>query len=100
MFSTNSDLAISRQIRIYLFIFLTTRQGLPTATTLEGMSFVTTEPAPMTVPSPIVTPGNTTTFAPIQQPLPMVMGLVYVRQRYSPLSESQFGVRRSDNSTG
>ena len=29
-------------------IFLITRQGLPTATTSSGISFVTTEPAPIT----------------------------------------------------
>ena len=33
-----------------------TLQGLPTATTLSGMSFVTTLPAPITVFLPIVTP--------------------------------------------
>ena len=35
-----------------------TRQGLPTATTPAGMSLVTTDPAPMTLLSPMVTPGR------------------------------------------
>ena len=37
-----------------------TRQGLPTATTLAGMSFVTTLPAPITEFLPIRTPGAIT----------------------------------------
>src|SRR2546422_1439639 len=37
---------------------LITRQGLPTATRLAGMSRTTTLPAPMTLLSPIVTPGQ------------------------------------------
>ena len=41
-----------------------TRHGLPTATTLAGTSFVTTLPAPITVLSPMVTPGRTITPAP------------------------------------
>ncbi len=40
-----------------------TRHGLPKAMTPAGMSRVTTLPAPMTVPSPIVTPCMTTQFA-------------------------------------
>ena len=51
-----------------------TRQGLPTATTPEGISRVTTLPAPITVLSPIVTPGSTVTPAPIQTLLPTVIG--------------------------
>lgn len=38
------------------------------------MLFVTTRPAPITQLSPIVTPGQTTTFAPNHQSLPMVTG--------------------------
>ena len=41
------------------FISLITRQGLPTAIVHAGMSFVTTEPAPIIAPSPMVTPGIT-----------------------------------------
>ena len=54
-----------------------TRHGLPTATTLAGMSFVTTLPAPITVFSPMVTPGTTITPAPSQQLRPMRMGRLY-----------------------
>jgi hypothetical protein len=36
-----------------------TRQGLPTATTLDGKSRVTPLPAPTTVLAPMVTPGQT-----------------------------------------
>ena len=41
-----------------------TRQGLPAAKERGGMSLVTTLTAPITEPSPIVTPGQTTTLAP------------------------------------
>ena len=36
---------------------LMTRAGLPTATARAGTDVVTTLPAPITAPSPIVTPG-------------------------------------------
>ena len=52
-----------------------TRQGLPTATTPAGISLVTTDPAPMTLLSPMVTPGQMTTLPPIQTLLPMRTGL-------------------------
>ena len=55
-------------------IFLITLQGLPTATTLDGMSLVTTEPAPMVTLSPIVTPGSMVTLPPIQTLFPIVTG--------------------------
>ena len=48
--------------------------GLPKATTFGGISFVTTDPAPMTDLFPIVTPGRIVTFPPIQTSEPMVMG--------------------------
>ena len=51
-----------------------TRQGTPAASELGGRSRVTTLPAPTTQPSPIVTPPQTTTFAPSQTSLPMVTG--------------------------
>ena len=38
------------------------------------MSLVTTLPAPITVLSPIVTPGSTVTFPPIHTLLPTVIG--------------------------
>ena len=53
----------------------TTLQGLPTATTPEGMSFTTTLPAPMTVLEPMVTPGRMVTSPPSQTLSPSVMGL-------------------------
>ena len=52
-------------------ISLITLQGLPTATTLSGISLVTILPAPITTFSPIVTPGTITTPAPIQALFPM-----------------------------
>lgn len=39
-----------------------TLQGLPAANTPEGMSCVTTLPAPITVLLPIVTPGKIVTW--------------------------------------
>ena len=49
-------------------------QGTPAAKWLAGMSRVTTLPAPMTQLSPMVTPGQTVTFAPNQQLLPILTG--------------------------
>lgn len=51
-----------------------TRHGLPAASELSGISFVTTLPAPITEPLPIDTPGSIITPPPIQQPLPIVIG--------------------------
>src|SRR5690625_6941705 len=51
-----------------------TLHGLPAAKLLLGISFTTTLPAPITQLSPIVTPGQTTTFAPSQQSLPTLTG--------------------------
>ena len=53
--------------------------GLPTATTLEGMSWTTTLPAPITDPLPMVTPGSTVTLPPIHTLSPTVMGLANSR---------------------
>ena len=50
------------------------RQGTPAATTPAGMSWVTTLPAPMTEPLPMVTPPQTTALAPIQTFSSSVMG--------------------------
>ena len=44
-----------------------TLQGTPAAKELAGISLVTTLPAPITHPSPMVTPGQTVTDAPNQQ---------------------------------
>lgn len=38
--------------------------GLPPTTAQSGTSFVTTEPAPTTTPSPMVMPGTIVTLAP------------------------------------
>ena len=57
----------------YSSTFLMIRAGFPAATQLAGMSFVTTEPAPMTTLSPMVTPGRMQAFPPIQTFSPMVM---------------------------
>ena len=54
---------------------LITLAGTPAANESEGISLVTTLPAPITQLSPIVTPGHTTTLAPNQQSFPMVTGL-------------------------
>ncbi len=56
-------------------IFLTTLQGMPTATTLSGIDLVTTLPAPITVLSPMFTPASIVEPAPIQTLLPIVIGL-------------------------
>ena len=51
-----------------------TLQGFPTATTLSGISLVTTEPAPMVTLLPMVTPGSMVTLPPIHTLSPMVTG--------------------------
>ena len=62
-----------------------TLQGLPAATELAGISRVTTLPAPMTLFSPMVTPGQMTLLAPIQQLSPMVTWAQYIYPRRSGL---------------
>jgi len=54
-----------------------TRAGTPKATTSAGKSRVTTEPAPTTVLSPMVTPGHTITPAATQTLSPSAMGCAY-----------------------
>ena len=44
------------------------RAGFPAAITNPGILLLTTDPAPITVFSPIVTPGRSIVPAPIQQP--------------------------------
>src|SRR5688572_13567742 len=56
-------------------IRLITLQGLPAAKTASGMSRVTTLPAPMTVRSPMATPGQMMAAPPTQTSEPMLMGL-------------------------
>ena len=53
---------------------LTTLAGIPATKLLGGTSFVTTAPAAITEPSPIVTPGVTTTLPPIHILFPIVIG--------------------------
>ena len=52
-----------------------TRHGLPAAKTPVGMSRVTTLPAPMTVRSPMVTPGQMIAPPPTHTSAPIVTGL-------------------------
>ncbi|KAF3761401.1 hypothetical protein M406DRAFT_265858, partial [Cryphonectria parasitica EP155] len=69
--------------------FLTTLAGLPIATLKSGTSLVTTLPAPMVQPLPMVTPGIMVTLPPIQQSSPMVTGMAYStpsRRDWTPVS--------------
>ena len=50
-----------------------TRAGQPYATQSGGIDFVTTDPAPTTQASPMLTPAKMVTLPPIQQSLPMTM---------------------------
>ena len=54
-----------------------TLQGLPTAIEFEGISFVTTLPAPMVTLLPMVTPGRMVTLPPIHTLSPMLTGSVH-----------------------
>ena len=56
-------------------ICLITLHGFPAANTPEGISRVTTLPAPMTVLFPIVTPGRIVTLEVTHTLSPMVTGL-------------------------
>lgn len=49
-------------------------QGLPTATTLSGIHFATTDPAPIVTLLPIVTPGRIVTVPPTQTLSPIFTG--------------------------
>lgn len=74
-----------------------TLQGLPNARELGGMSLVTTLPAPMTEPSPIVTPGRTTTFAAIQTLSSITIGLAEALSDLKPyLLPFSFVIGRED----
>ena len=48
--------------------------GFPANTVFSGISFVTTEPAPITALSPTVTPGRIVEFEPIHTFLPILTG--------------------------
>jgi hypothetical protein len=56
---------------------LTTLAGEPIATEKGGISLVTTLPAPMVQPFPILIPGMMIVFPPIQQSFPIVTSLAY-----------------------
>ena len=56
---------------------MTTLAGDPIATEKAGISFVTTLPAPMVQPFPILTPGRMIVFPPIQQSFKIVTSLAY-----------------------
>ena len=60
-----------------LNLFFFTSHGFPTAIVYGGMSFATTEFAPMIAPSPIWTPGRIVTFCPIQTSFPITVSPLY-----------------------
>ena len=53
------------------------RAGLPATIVHGGTSFVTTEPAPTTAPSPIVTPFKIIQLKPIQTLLDIFTGAIF-----------------------
>lgn len=57
---------------------LTIRAGLPHTTVWGGTSLETTEPAPITAHSPIVTPFSIILRAPIKTLSPMIIGALFV----------------------
>ena len=60
--------------RNYCSMIFFTLAGTPAAIALSGRSSVTTLPAAMTHPLPMVTPCSTETFAPNQQLSPTLIG--------------------------
>lgn len=72
--SVSESLIWRKRIRYDYPLSRITFAGTPAATVYGGMSRVTTLPAPMTAPSPIVTPFRTTTSAPSQQSRPIQTG--------------------------
>lgn len=71
---------IARNVVFHIFLddsrVLIARAGLPAATVHESMFLKTLERAPITAPSPTVTPGPTNTSAAIQVLDPMTIGAV------------------------
>lgn len=55
-----------------------TRAGLPAAKVHSGMSFVTTDPAPITALSPIRVPPVIVTLDAMKTPLPIEIGLLSI----------------------
>ena len=68
---------LSKLSKLSNYSSLITLQGFPTAMVFDGISFVTTLPAPMTTLLPIVTPLKTVTFPPNQTLFPTVIGFAY-----------------------
>lgn len=61
----------------YCSIVLMTFAGIPAIKLLPGISLVTTAPAAITHPEPMVTPGITETLAPNQQLFPTLIGKAF-----------------------
>lgn len=74
LFSVDHVLYTGKPTLSLSVIFLNIRQGFPAATTPDGISWVTTLPAPITVSSPIVTPLSMVLPPPIQTLFPMLTG--------------------------
>ena len=64
-------------IKFIIYISFIILQGFPYAITFEGISCVTTLPAPIITLSPMVTPGRTVTFPPIHTLFPTMIGFAY-----------------------
>ena len=62
---------------MYFYMYFITLQGFPAATTLSGISLVTTEPAPIVTLLPIVTPGSIVTLPPIHTLSPTLTGFAH-----------------------
>ena len=58
---------------ISLFLFFISLAGTPPIIEFSGKDFVTTLPAAITHPGPIVTPSKTVTLLPIQQFAPITI---------------------------
>ena len=73
--ASNSSSCLSQYSLSLFVIILMTLHGFPAAITLSGISFVTTDPEPMTTFEPMVTPGLMTVLPPIHTLSPIVTGL-------------------------
>ena len=71
---------------IFSLLTLYTLQGFPNAVTFDGISLVTTDPAPIVILSPIVTPGKIQTFPPIHTLLPIVIFFAYSNPEFLTLT--------------
>src|SRR5690606_9989096 len=70
-----AEFAIREYVQIHLLdigsCLRTSRAGEPTTTELSATSLLTTEPAPITTFSPMLTPGRIQAFVPIEVKLPI-----------------------------